>query len=122
MTKRSALLVAMLCCLIATLSYAQDPVKVDPTHYKVELENAQVRILRIHYGAHEKSVPHNHPYSVALYLTDGKIKFTDANGKTQEATAKAGENTYTPAQVHTPENVGDAPFEAILVELKGGAK
>jgi len=122
MTKRSALLVAMLCCLIATLSYAQDPVKVDPTHYKVELENAQVRILRIHYGAHEKSVPHSHPNSVAVYLTDGKIKFTDANGKTQEGTAKAGENTYTPAQVHTPENVGDAPFEAILVELKGGAK
>ena len=114
MTKRSALLIAMMCCLIATLSYAQDPVKVDPNHYKVELENNQVRIFRIHYGAHEKSVPHSHPNSVAVYLTDGKIKFTDANGKTQEATAKAGENTYTPAQVHTPENVGDAPLRRFL--------
>ena len=122
MTKRSTLLIAIPCFLIATLAYAQDPVKVDPKHYKVELENDQVRILRIHYGAHEKSVPHNHPNSVAVYLTDGKIKFTDASGKTQEATAKAGESSYTPAQVHTPENVGDAPFEAILVELKGGAK
>jgi quercetin dioxygenase-like cupin family protein len=122
MTKRSALLGALPCFLFATLASAQDAVKVDPAHYTVELENAQVRILRIHYGAHEKSVPHSHPNSVAVYLTDGKIRFTDANGKTQDATAKAGENAYTPAQVHTPENVGDAPFEAILVELKGGAQ
>jgi len=27
--------------------YAQDAVKVDPKHYKVELENDQVRVLRI---------------------------------------------------------------------------
>jgi hypothetical protein len=37
-------------------SFAQDAVKVDPKHYKVEFENDQVRVLRITYGPGEKSV------------------------------------------------------------------
>ncbi len=55
---------------------AQDPVKVDPTHYKVQFENDQVRVLRIHYGPHEKSVMHEHPASVVVFLTNAHTKFT----------------------------------------------
>ena len=32
-----------------------DPATVDPQHYKVELENEQVRVLRVHYGPHERA-------------------------------------------------------------------
>ena len=39
----------------------QDPVRVDPEHYRVELENEKVRVLRVRYGPHEKSVMHGHP-------------------------------------------------------------
>ncbi len=42
--------------LTGTVVMGQDPVKVDPKHYKLESENAQVRILRFQYGPHEKSV------------------------------------------------------------------
>ena len=121
MTPRSALCCAVLCFCFTAIASAQDPVKVDPSHYKVETENAQVRVLRVHYGPHEKSVMHSHPNSVAVYLSDGKIRFTDANGKTQDSTGKAGQALYTPAQTHNPENTGDAPFDLILVELKGSA-
>lgn len=110
---------AAACLILATIAPAQDAVKVDPKHYKVETENAQVRILRIHYDPHEKSVMHSHPASVAVFLTDGSIRFTLPDGKTQDVQAKAGQAQYTPAQVHDPENIGDKPFEAILVELKG---
>ncbi len=37
---------------------AQDATKVDSTHYEVEFENDQVRVLRITYGPGEKSVMH----------------------------------------------------------------
>ena len=47
-----------------------DPVKVDPQHYKVEFENERVRVLRIKYGAGEKSVMHSHPEAIAVFLTD----------------------------------------------------
>src|SRR5216684_4935069 len=51
-----------------------DPVKVDPKHYKVALENDQVRVLRVNYGPHEKSVMHEHPDSVAVFMSDGHVK------------------------------------------------
>ena len=110
-------LIGLLC--LAAPAMAQDPVKVDPQHYKVEFENAQVRVLRIRYGAHEKSVMHHHPGAVAFFLTDQDGKFTLPDGKTVERTSKAGQAIWTPAETHLPENVSNKPLELILVELKG---
>jgi quercetin dioxygenase-like cupin family protein len=100
MMKECALYCAVLCFGVAAVAFAQDAAKVDPTHYKVEFENAQVRILRFHYGPHEKSVMHSHPDSVAMFLTDGSVKFTFPDGKTQDASGKAGVAQFTPATVH----------------------
>ena len=97
---------------------AQDPVKVDSKHYTVEFQNSQVRVLRIKYGPHEKSVMHRHPNAVAIYVTDVNGTFTFPNGTTQPASGKAGETRWTPAGLHLPENTSDQPFEVILVELK----
>jgi len=108
-----------LMCLAVSAAMAQDPVKVDPNHYKVEFENAQVRVLRIHYGPHEKSVMHHHPATVAVFLTEVHGKFTYPNGKSEEVQAKAGEPRWGPAGKHLPENTSDNAFELILVELKG---
>jgi quercetin dioxygenase-like cupin family protein len=107
--------------VLSTVALAQDPVKVDAKHYKVEFENAQVRVLRIKVGPGEKSVMHRHPDAVAIFLTDTNGKFTFPDGKTEPATRKAGEALWTPAITHMPENVGDQPFEVILVELKSVA-
>ena len=101
---------------------AQDPTKVDAKHYKVEFENDQVRVLRIKYGPHEKSVMHEHPASVAVFLTDGLAKFTLPDGKTIDAPVKAGSTQWSDAGKHLPENVGDKSFELVLVELKGKHK
>ena len=97
---------------------AQDPVKVDPKHYKVEVDNNQVRVLRIKYGPHEKSVMHSHPDAVAIFQTDGRVKFTYPGGKTEEREMKAGQTLFTPAVRHLPENLTDNDMEVILVELK----
>jgi hypothetical protein len=95
-----------------------DPVVVDPKHYKVELEDDQVRVLRISYGPHEKSVMHGHPDSVAICLTDMHVKFTSPDGKTEEMRGKAGQTLATPAGEHLPENLEASRMELILVELK----
>jgi quercetin dioxygenase-like cupin family protein len=118
---RPLFVMAALWAMGAVPAFAQDPVKVDPKHYKVEFENEQVRVLRISYAAGEKSVMHEHPASVAVFLTDGQVKFTTPDGKSTEVPAKAGSTQWTPAGKHLPENIGDKPFELILVELKGKA-
>lgn len=111
-------LAALPVCLAPILS-AQDAVKVDPKHYTVVTDNDQVRILKVHYGPHEKSVMHSHPATVAVFLSDAKGQFTFPDGKKQDFTAKTGESQYTPAQAHLPENTGDTPLDVIVVELKG---
>ena len=114
----TALFATVVLVFAAKTAMAQDPVKVDPKHYKIELENDQVRVLRITYGPHEKSVMHNHPAAVVVYVTDINVKFTLPGGKTEEVHGKAGETSWTAAGKHLPENLSDKPFEGILVELK----
>jgi quercetin dioxygenase-like cupin family protein len=112
------LVLALFIVALTSTAFAQDPVKVDSNHYKVEFENAQVRVLRIKVGPHEKSIMHRHPNAVAIFLTDVNGKFTFPNGTSQDVMSKAGEARWTPAITHLPENLGDQPFEVVLVELK----
>ena len=95
-----------------------DPVHVDSDHYKVELENENVRILRIKYGPGEKSVMHGHPATVAVFLNDASFRFTFPDGKVEDGTVSAGQAMYFDALEHLPENTGNQSFEVIAVELK----
>jgi len=104
--------------LAVPTALAQDAAKVDSQHYKVESENSRVRVLRAKYGPHEKSVMHSHPDLVAIFQTDGRVKFTYPGGKTEVREMEAGQTLFTPAVRHLPENIGDSDMEIILVELK----
>lgn len=119
MQARIALYMVVVCLCSATILSAQDAVKVDPKHYSVVSENDQVRILKVHYGPHEKSVMHSHPNTVAVFLTDAKGTFTFPDGKKQDFAVKAGDSQYGAAATHLPENTGDSAMDLIVVELKG---
>lgn len=101
--------------------YAQDVVKVNPADYRVEIDNAWVRVLRVKHAPHAKVAIHEHPANVAVFLTDVNERLTGADGKIQEVHRKAGEVAYSDATRHVEENISDQPLEAILVELKPGA-
>ena len=116
---KRTILAVLVSAAIAAPGLAQDPVKVDSKHYKVEFENEQVRVLRITYGPGEKSVMHEHPDAVATFLVDAKSVFHLPDGSTVPNDNKKGAVLWTPAGKHLPENTGDKPFELILVELKG---
>ncbi len=119
MRTKLSLYVVAVCLCSATVLSAQDAVKVDPKHYSVVSENDQVRILKVHYGPHEKSVMHSHPNTVAVFLTDAKGTFTFPDGKKQDFAVKAGDSQYSLAGTHLPENTGDKAMEVIVTELKG---
>jgi len=116
-----ALCSVAVCLGLGSMVMAQDAVKVDPKHYTVVSENDHVRILKVHYGAHEKSVIHSHPNLAVVFLNDSKGTFTFPDGKKQDFTAKAGEAQYEAAVTHLPENTGDNGMDLILVELNGHA-
>lgn len=58
----------------------QDPVQVDPKHYKLELENDRIRVLPVNYGPREKSAMHGHSEVLAVFLTANHGKFTFLTG------------------------------------------
>ena len=107
--------------LTCTPIFAQDPAELDPEAYKVEFENEQVRVLRIHYEPHHKGVMHSHPASVLVFTTGGQVKFTFPDGTTEEISWQEGETTWSPATTHQPESLSDEPFDLIQIEIKTAA-
>ena len=98
---------------------AQDPVAVDPKHYSKELENDRVQVVRIRYGPRERSVMHEHPPGIVVFLTDAEFKFTYPDGRTENIHGKAGEFlSFEERWEHLPENLSDKGFEAVYIGLK----
>ncbi len=83
-----------------------DPAVVDPRHYRVEFENELVRVLRVHYDAHDQGEEHEHLLNrVVLYLND-------------QPGAKADDVRISGPAKHTERNNSDRPADRIAVEIK----
>jgi quercetin dioxygenase-like cupin family protein len=111
--------IALVCLLSAGAGVAQDPTKVESTHYKLGFENERVQVVYIHYGPHEKSGLHEHPAGVVVNLTNGHLRFTDQNGTVQEVRAIHGEARWFPAFRHRVENLSDTTYDGIYIGVKG---
>lgn len=109
---------ALLVLFGCAVAFAQDPTKVEPTHYKLAFENEYVQVVNVHYGPHEKSNMHAHMGGVVVVLTAGHLRFTDENGKTQEIYAKPGDPRWFPPFKHKVENLGDTTYNAVYIGIK----
>ena len=99
---------------------AQDPVKVSPDHFTVLLENERVRVLDFHSKPGVKIPAHSHPAYISYSISGaGKTKFTSAEGKVKEQTAKTGQATWHEPETHASEYQGSGSTHVLLVELKG---
>ncbi len=103
------------------LILAQDQVKTDPTHYKVLVDNASVRVLRVSYAAGAKSTMHQHPEHIVVALDASKVQFTMPDKSTKDSDLPKDGGMYAPAGSHMVSNVGKNAVDAIVVEFKGAA-
>jgi quercetin dioxygenase-like cupin family protein len=97
---------------------ALDPVKLDPKHHLVPIENARVRVLRTILEPHLKGPKHDHPSYVVVYLTELHTTMTMADGKQVDNPRRPGEIAWRDAYSHTTENIGDQTAVEIQIELK----
>lgn len=101
---------------------AQDAVKVAPDHYKVKVDNAQVRVIENVLKPGEKDGVHTHPAGWFYVTRGGKMKVTHADGKSEVWAPKTGDSGWMEAEgPHSSENVGPEPMGFILVEVKSAA-
>ena len=97
---------------------ALDPVKLDPQHHIVPLENDRVRVLRTILEPHLKAPMHQHPHYVVVYLTELHTTMAMADGRVIDNVRKPGEIAWRDALQHATENVGERTAIEIQVELK----
>src|SRR5579863_3421530 len=97
----------------------EDSFKDESQHYKLDFENDRVQVVSVHYGPHEKSALHEHPGGVVVSVSDAHLRFTDENGKVREVYAKAGEARWYAPFKHRVENLGDTPYDAVYIGVKG---
>lgn len=95
-----------------------DPVRLDPAHHIVVLENDRVRAIRTILIPHLKSPLHEHPHYVVVYLTVLHTTMTLADGRKIDNPRKPGDIAWRDALSHVTENIGDRTAEEIQVELK----
>jgi len=109
---------SLLLTFFGVTAFAQDPLKVEPSHYKLAFENEYVQVVNVHYGPHEKSTLHAHMGGVVVVLTAGHLQFTDETGKTHKVFAKPGEARWYPPFKHKVENLGDSSYNAVYIGIK----
>jgi hypothetical protein len=96
-----------------------DGVRVDPKDFKLELDNAQVRVIRLKIGAHQSVPMHEHLLSyMQVPITDQNIRETTADGKSEVVQRKAAQYAWRAPAKYKIENLDDKPYEALIVEIK----
>jgi quercetin dioxygenase-like cupin family protein len=95
-----------------------DPVKLDPKHHFVPLENNRVRVLHTILDPHVKSPLHEHPSYVVVYLTELHTTQTLPDGRQVDNPRRPGEVAWRDALQHVTENIADRRAEEIQIELK----
>jgi hypothetical protein len=94
-------------------------------HHTLLLENERVRVIETHLPAGARTAVHTHCWPGALHILSwSDIVRRDADGAviydSRHADTPPPPHTWSPAlPPHTLENVGERPFRAITVEVKG---
>jgi quercetin dioxygenase-like cupin family protein len=97
---------------------ADDPVSVDPGHFKVLLDNERVRVLDYHAEAGYKTPMHSHPGYVTYDFDGGKTTFSYPKGKPVERVTKAGDLVWHNPETHAGQVSASAGVHILLVEIK----
>jgi beta-alanine degradation protein BauB len=95
-----------------------DPVKVAGRHYRLLLENENVRVLEMRLPPGEKDEVHSHPRETVYFQSGGKAKIYLPDGNVVDADLPDGHVMTSEPWTHQVENVGMKEIFAIIVEDK----
>ena len=99
----------------------QDRVAVNPKIASVEFENSRVRIVRMRFAPHERLVLDYHPAQLVVHLTPSLLEVHDSDGAAHEIQGPPESVFWEEPSIHTVDNPGNAPVEAIEIEFKNAS-
>jgi hypothetical protein len=105
---------------MATSTRGQDAARVQPSSYRVLVDNKSVRVLEYN-GLPGMGVCgtglHSHPAHLTVLLTPARVRVVD-HGRVFIADNKAGDVFWSEAVTHETENIGGANVRSLIIELK----
>lgn len=118
-----ALPLVLSCAPCAMAGGAGDVMTVAPEHYKVLVDNEDVRVVKNTLAPGDKDALHTHAAGWFFVDQGGTMKVVTADGTESTWAPATGESGWLEAEgLHTSENIGKAPMSFILVEVKSAAK
>jgi quercetin dioxygenase-like cupin family protein len=112
---------ALVPLLLSTFAAASSPVAESQRF--PQFENDHVKVWRSVVAPGQPLPPHRHDHGrVIIALQGGTMKIAEVSGASETHVWESG-NAYwlpanTPGTLHTDENVGAAPIEVMVVEVK----
>jgi hypothetical protein len=126
MIRDAILLGAVVALSVAATAAAQDPLTTLPGSYKVQFENAHVKVVRVHYDAGAKLPDHTHPAGTTVYVylndSDG-VTFRHSGNNTRAVKRPPVKAGYVriaagPEEHHTAENAAATPSDFLRIWFK----
>ncbi len=108
----------LLVWLLLLAAPRQDAVQLNPRIVKVEFENHDIRVLRVHYEAHEQLAMHEDPAKLAVCVNGALARISGPDGKISESRSATGDFSWSEPVRHAVENLSDQPLEFVEVEFK----
>lgn len=116
MTRELGALALLLASQVTTPT--NDPVATDGDKYRVLFENERVRVLSYTDRPGERTHEHRHPAFVLYALAPFKRKLLLPDGSERVREFEPGDVLYSSGETHVGMNIGDAPTQVVIVELK----
>jgi hypothetical protein len=97
----------------------RDILTADPVHYRKELENQQVRVLRLNLKADESVPVHEALDGLFICLRECHLRLTDPRGYIQDVHLEDGRTRWIGAGTRSERNLSPRPVEMLFIETHG---
>jgi len=93
-----------------------DVVNVAPKNFSVDMENADVRVLRAKLDGDARIPLHDDRSGVIVALTGVHLRFTTPDDKSFDLHVKAGETHWLDGDTFSEQNLSSTPCEFLFIE------
>ena|ERR1700733_11510431 len=96
----------------------KDALAADPKHYKLQLDNDRMRVLRLTLKADEVAPVHDDRDALFVCIKECHIRLTRPGGSSQDIHMQSGESRWIYADTRSEKTLGTQPLEMLVIEPK----
>jgi len=96
----------------------KDALAADAKHYKLELDNDRMRVLRLTLKPDEAVPVHDDKDALFVCIRECHIRLTRPGDRGQDIHLQAGESRWIYGDTRSEKNLGTQPLEMLIIETK----